>query len=89
MSKAKGDGTEEHGREPKSWGRRRWRDAVAVSGRGPRVELKEARVELFCKCGALVIISEWNGVEWCKCGQCYRLSCSVKMEVFGDEDSVD
>ena len=63
------------------WGRRRW---VEVGGRerAPKVALKEARAEIFCRCGELVVIGEWNGVEWCECGVCYRLACSVKMEVF-------
>lgn len=73
------------GQRPRSWGRRRWQEVIEGRGRGPRVELREARVELFCRCGALVIISDWNGVEWCSsCGQCYRLSCAVKMEVFDE-----
>lgn len=66
------------------WGRRRWVEVLGLGGRAPRVALRDARAAIFCGCGRLVVLGEWNAVEWCECGVCYRLDCRVKMEVFDE-----
>ena len=66
------------------WGRRKWVEVLGEKGRRPMVAEKDARSEIFCKCGRLVVLGEWNAVEWCECGVCYRLDCRVKMEVFDE-----
>lgn len=69
------------------WGRRSWKVVEWEPAREGRASVAErdARAEVWCGCGRLVVIGEWDGVVWCEgCGQCYRLSCSVKMEVFNE-----
>lgn len=65
-------------------GRRRWRRVLGIAG--ARVVLKDARAEVVCRCGALVVLGEWDAVERCGvCGRWFSLVCLVKEEVRDDE----
>lgn len=58
---------------------RRWRNVIGISG--ARVVEKDARAELFCRCGRLVVLGVWDAVERCECGRWFSLVCVVKEEV--------
>lgn len=60
--------------------RRVWRRVMGI-GAGARVVERDARAELFCRCGRLVILGEWDAVERCECGRWFSLVCTVKEEV--------
>ena len=63
--------------------RRVWRRVIGIHG--ARVLVKDARAEVRCRCGALVVLGVWDAVERCAgCGRCFSLVCSVKEEVSND-----
>ena len=59
--------------------RRRWRNVIGLAG--ARVVLRDARAEVVCRCGELVVLGVWDAVEKCpKCGRWYSLVCVVRQE---------
>lgn len=65
---------------------RRWRWRRVLGIHGARVALKEARAEVVCRCGGLVVLGTWDAVERCGvCGRWFSLVCVVKEEVSQDE----
>lgn len=59
--------------------RRRWRNVIGLAG--ARVVLRDARAEVRCGCGELVVLGEWDAVERCPtCGRWFSLVCVVRQE---------
>lgn len=73
------------------WGRRSWREVdwpgPGRMGRPGRAwaAARDARAEVWCRCGELVVIDGWNEAAGCeKCGAWYKLACAVKIEVLNE-----